>query len=196
MIGDLLIDVGVITLLAIFAFWILRTRYLVAVVVLSGAFSLTAAALFVVLDAVDVAFTEAAVGAGIATVLGLATLTFVPHFEKPHKFQSAALGISWFPALLAIITGLLLAFAVSDLPRFGSADAPVHNHVAPHYINESPEEIGVPNIVTAILASYRGYDTLGEVVVVFTAAIAVLVLLTGRTRSRADKKKKGRKDNA
>lgn len=194
MIGDLLINVGTTTLLAIIAFWILRTRYLVAVVVLSGAFSLTAAVIFVVLDAVDVAFTEAAVGAGIATVLGLATLTLVPHFEKPHKFKSAALGISWFPALLAAITGLVLAFAVSDLPRFGSADAPIHNHVAPHYINESPNEIGIPNIVTAILASYRGFDTLGEVVVIFTAAIAVLVLLAGRTRTT--KRKRGRQDNA
>ncbi|MBE8191339.1 MAG: DUF4040 domain-containing protein [Alphaproteobacteria bacterium] len=193
MIGDLLINVGAVSLLAIFAFWILRTRYLVGVVVVSGAFSLTAAALFVVLDAVDVAFTEAAVGAGIATVLGLATLTFVPHFEKPHRFKGAALGISWFPALLAVATGLLLTLAVSDLPRFGSADAPIHNHVAPHYINESPNEIGIPNIVTAILASYRGYDTLGEVIVIFTAALAVLVLLVGRTRSRRDKQRKGRR---
>ena len=46
-------------------------RNLFAVVMLSGMFSLTAAVLYVVMDAVDVAFTEAAVGAGIATVLDL-----------------------------------------------------------------------------------------------------------------------------
>jgi len=44
----------------------------------------------------------------------------------------------------------------------------------------------VPNVVTAVLASYRGYDTLGEVTVVFTAGVGVLLLLRGRTRRRRD----------
>jgi multicomponent Na+:H+ antiporter subunit B len=59
--------------------------------------------------------------------------------------------------------------------------------VAPRYIEESGDEIGVPNIVTSVLASYRGYDTLGEVTVIFTAACGVLVLL-GRSRRRSDAK--------
>ncbi|MEM7564817.1 MAG: Na(+)/H(+) antiporter subunit B, partial [Pseudomonadota bacterium] len=60
---------------------------------------------------------------------------------------------------------------------FGDPDNPVHQHVAPRYIEESPKEIGLPNMVTSVLASYRGFDTLGEVVVVFAALIAVLSLL-------------------
>jgi multicomponent Na+:H+ antiporter subunit B len=153
-------------------------RNLFAVVMLSGIFSLSAAVLYVVMDAVDVAFTEAAVGAGIATVLGLATLALirVPD-EKPSTHN--AIG----PFLLVLITGAILITSTFDMPLYGDPDAPIHQHVAPRYIEESGREIGVPNIVTSVLASYRGYDTLGEVTVIFTAAAGVLVLL-GRARRR------------
>ena len=72
------------------------------------------------------------------------------------------------------------------MPHLGDPDAPIHRHVAPRYIEDSPREIGIPNVVTSVLASYRGYDTLGETVVVFTAGIAVLVLLGRATRRRED----------
>ena len=67
---------------------------------------------------------------------------------------------------------------------------PIHQHVAPRYINDSPHETGIPNIVTSVLASYRAYDTLGEVAVIFTAGVGVMVLLGASARSR---KKKGEK---
>ncbi len=153
-------------------------RNLFAVVMLSGMFSLTAAVLYVVMDAVDVAFTEAAVGAGIATVLGLATLGLIGVVEeKPSK--RGFIG----PFLIVLITGAVLINATLDMPAYGDPEAPIHHHVAPRYIQESGREIGVPNIVTSVLASYRGYDTLGEVTVIFTAACGVLVLL-GRSRRR------------
>ena len=153
-------------------------RNLFAVVMLSGMFSLNAAVLYVVMDAVDVAFTEAAVGAGIATVLGLATLGLIGVVnEKPSK--RSFLG----PFLVVLVTGAVLINATLDMPDFGDPNAPIHHHVAPRYIEDSGREVGVPNIVTSILASYRGYDTLGEVTVIFTAACGVLVLL-GRTRRR------------
>jgi len=75
------------------------------------------------------------------------------------------------------ITGALLIYGTLDMPPFGSALAPVHQHVASRYINNSMEEIGIPNIVTSVLASYRALDTYGEVVVIFTAGIGVLALL-------------------
>jgi|SaaInl6LU_22_DNA_1037377.scaffolds.fasta_scaffold01281_8 multicomponent Na+:H+ antiporter subunit B len=174
-----IIDATLIAFLALIAIAALRRKQLFGMVMLSGAFSLVAATLFVVLDAVDVAFTEAAVGAGISTVLALATLSLVPAEEKPHS-------IAIVPAVLALATGLLLSVAVSDLPEFGAADAPIHNHVAPEFIIGSEEKIGVPNVVTSVLASYRGYDTLGETVVVFTAAIAVLLIIGGWTRRETE----------
>jgi hypothetical protein len=45
-------------------------------------------------------------------------------------------------------------------------------------LEASGEEIGVENVVTSVLASYRGFDTLGETTVVFTAAIGVMILLS------------------
>jgi multicomponent Na+:H+ antiporter subunit B len=75
-----------------------------------------------------------------------------------------------------------LIFATPEMPPFGDAEAPVNQHVAPRYIAEGPEATGVPNMVTAVLASYRGYDTLGEVTVIFTAGIGVMLLLGGRRR--------------
>ncbi|NBR79005.1 MAG: DUF4040 domain-containing protein [Alphaproteobacteria bacterium] len=174
-----LVNATLIAFLALVAFLALRLHRLFAVIMLSGAFSLTAAVLFVVLDAVDVAFTEAAVGAGISTVLALATLSLVAPEEKAHK-------IAVLPAILALVTGLMLAVAVAELPAFGAADAPIHTHVAPDYIEGSANDIQVPNIVTSVLASYRGYDTFGETVVIFTAAIAVLLIIAGWTRPEED----------
>jgi multicomponent Na+:H+ antiporter subunit B len=145
---------------------------------LSGVFSLLSAGLFVAMDAVDVAFTEAAVGAGISTVLMLGTLALTHQEEKPAQHSRA------LPFLVVFVTGAALLYGTADLPPFGSADTPVQQHVAPEYIERTPDEIDVPNIVTAVLASYRGYDTLGEVVVIFTAGIAVIVLLHGSSRPR------------
>jgi multicomponent Na+:H+ antiporter subunit B len=181
-----LVNASLIALLALIAILALRLHRLFAVVMLSGAFSLVAALQFVVLDAVDVAFTEAAVGAGISTVLALATLSLLPAEEKPHS-------ISLVPAFLATLTGLLLAVAVTDLPDFGDAKAPIHNHVAPEYIVGSEQAIGVPNIVTSVLASYRSFDTFGETLVVFTAALAVLLIIGGYTRTPQKPKKAKRK---
>jgi multicomponent Na+:H+ antiporter subunit B len=150
----------------------------------SGIYSLLAAILYVVMDAVDVAFTEAAVGAGISTVLMLGTLTLTTEKnEQSHKISLSSLAV-------VTITGAALMFATLDMPRYGEIEAPIHHHVAPRYIEESKAEVGMPNIVTSILASYRGFDTLGEVTVVFTAAIGVMALI-GRRRQ----KKKNTGDN-
>ena len=78
------------------------------------------------------------------------------------------------------------------MPTFGAPDTPVQTHVAPDYIARTPVETGVPNIVTAVLASYRGYDTLGETAVIFTAAIAVLLLLGASGKRREDKDSEGK----
>jgi multicomponent Na+:H+ antiporter subunit B len=154
-----------------------RQRNLFAAVMLFGIYSLLSAVLFVTLDAVDVAFTEASVGAGISTILMLSTLAITSARQKPSTKRAIV------PLLAAIATGAVLVYGTWDLPRFGDPAAPAHHHVVPRYIDASAKEIGVPNIVTSVLASYRGYDTLGEVTVIFTAGIGVLILI-GRTRRR------------
>jgi multicomponent Na+:H+ antiporter subunit B len=81
------------------------------------------------------------------------------------------------PAAVVLLTGGALVYGTIDMPRFGDPEAPIHKHPSPSYVERTPGDIDMPNVVTAVLASYRGYDTLGETVVVFTACIAVLLLL-------------------
>lgn len=146
---------------------------LFGVVMLSGIYSLVTALVFVNLDAVDVAFTEAAVGAGLSTVLMLGTLVLTGKEEIKTTRKP------WLPLIVCVATGVVLIYGTLDMPKYGDPNAPVHQHVAPRYIDDSEGEVGVPNIVTSVLASYRGFDTLGETTVVFTALIGVLILLTG-----------------
>ena len=144
---------------------------LFAVVMLFGVYSLLTAALFMDLDAVDVAFTEAAVGAGVTTVLMLSSLHLTKRWEAlPRRNPLISL-------LVVGVTGAALVYAVQDAPALGDPSAPVHQHVTPRYIEQGEAEVGMPNLVTAVLASYRGYDTFGETVVIFTAGLAVLLLL-------------------
>ena len=166
--------------MAVTAYSLVRMHNLFAVVMMSGIYSLLAAVLYLVMDAVDVAFTEAAVGAGISTVLMLGTMSLTSRFETPSPRTSIV------PFLVVCVTGAVLIYGTLDMPNFGAADAPVQTHVGPDYLSRSPHEIGVPNVVTAILASYRGYDTLGETAVVFTAGIGVLLLISGLRRRRRD----------
>ena len=160
---------------------ILRLRSLFAVVMLSGIYSLITAGLFVTMDAVDVAFTEAAVGAGISTLLMLGTLALTTDREKEPP---ATLQI--LPLLVVVITGAALIYGTLDMPSYGDPLAPAQLYVADRYIAEAPVTTGVPNIVTAVLASYRGYDTMGELAVIFTAGIGVMLLLGAGTRRRKD----------
>jgi multicomponent Na+:H+ antiporter subunit B len=174
------VNFALLTMLCVSAIAIMLVRHLFAVAAISGAFSLLAAGLLVALDAVDVAFTEAAVGAGISTVLILGTLALTSRSEKvAPKFSPVAL-------LVVIVTGAALIYATSDMPAFGDPNAPSHRYVAPTYIDGSENDIGVPNIVTSVLASYRGYDTLGEVAVIFTAGVGVMFLLGLRREDEDD----------
>jgi multicomponent Na+:H+ antiporter subunit B len=156
---------------------------------LSGIYSLLSASIFLVLDAVDVSLTEAAVGAGISTVLMLATLALTSRNEKLPTHRT------WVPLVVVSITGAALIYGTLDMPRYGDPNAPIQRHVVPRYLKASPQgvtqyETGVPNVVTSVLASYRGYDTLGEVTVIFTAGIGVAVLLASGRRKRKSKKEK------
>lgn len=168
----LAIDWAVLTLLILSAFMAIRMRDLLAATVILGIFSLIMALLYLLLDAPDVALTEAAVGAGITTVLFLGTLSFTGREPRitPAKRRIV-------PLLVVTLVGAALIYATGELPAFSSVDAPIHQHVAPYYVEHMRNDIDIPNLVTAILASYRGFDTMGEVGVIFTAGISITALL-------------------
>ena len=173
-----IVDISLLAFMAVVAVAVSRLRNLFGVVMLAGFYSLLSCGMFVVLDAVDVAFTEAAVGAGVSTVILLGTLLLTSSEEKAPT--------SWSPLPLVVViaVGALLVYGTLDMPRYGDPQAPIHHHVAPRYIEDSPTEIGMPNMVTSVLASYRGYDTLGETTVIFTAGVGVLLLLGSALRAR------------
>jgi multicomponent Na+:H+ antiporter subunit B len=172
------IEILLFGLLLITAVTIVGLNDLFAAAMLSGIFSLLCASLFTLMDAVDVAFTEAAVGAGISTVLMIGALALTGSRECQ---QPTRLG----PFVVVLLTGAMLIYGTLDMPAYGDPAAPIHHHVAPEYIAGTSAEFGIPNIVTAVLASYRGFDTLGETAVIFTAGVGVMALLLGR-RKRQD----------
>ena len=148
----------------------MRLRNLFAVAVLSGIYSFLMASVLIELDAVDVAMTEASVGAGISTVLMLGTL-YLTKTEEARPLHSVLL-----PLFVAAVTAIALIWGVSALPPYGVADSTIQI-AGPDYLARSLHETGIANVVTSVLASYRGYDTLGETTVIFTAGIGVFLLL-------------------
>jgi multicomponent Na+:H+ antiporter subunit B len=165
-------------MMAVIVLALIFQRNLFSVVVLAGIYSFLMATVLVALDAVDVAMTEASVGAGISTVLLLGALYLCGGEEaKP-------LSRPWLPLAVTLVIVGTLVYGTLRLPAFSDPRAPIHTHVVPRYLEQGPKETGVPNVVTAVLASYRGYDTLGETVVVFTAGIGVIALLRRRRRDK------------
>ena len=80
--------------------------------------------------------------------------------------------------IVAACAGLCLLIAAGDLPRWGDVHATVHEaESAQHYTLHTYEETTVPNLVTAVLADYRGYDTMFETVVIFIAGLAIMAIV-------------------
>ena len=91
-----------------------------------------------------------------------------------------------FCLLIAIVTGAMLIYGVADMPTWGDPNSPASLHVSPRYIEKVMEETEVPNMVTAVLADYRGFDTFGETTVIFTSAIACLLILRLRRKEEEE----------
>jgi multicomponent Na+:H+ antiporter subunit B len=174
------IDLIVLALLATTAIAVARLRDLWAAVMFTGIYSFLSASWMLLLDAPDVSFTEAAVGAGIATVLMLSTLALTGKEQKPlPRFPI-------LPLLVVSVTGAALIYGTLDMPPIGSPDDPIHLYPDPGFVEKSMDDMhGLPNVVTSVLASYRGYDTLGETTVVLTAGIAVLLILRAVGETKA-----------
>ncbi len=194
-----LLNVTLLAVLFVVAISMARLRSLFAIIMLSGIYSLISATWFVALDAVDVAFTEASVGAGVSTALFLAAMLLTTRQAKPEQ---GVMKIA--PLLVVLVTGAILIYATIDLPGFGDPNSPANTYVGIDYLARSQADIAVPNVVTAVLASYRGFDTLGETGVVFAAGLAVTLLLGFGERAlsaarksdadRADDTEKGPQD--
>ncbi len=200
-----------LAILIVLAVAAVRARDLVAATAILGAYSLMMAFLWAQMNALDVSFTEAAVGAGISTVLMLAAIRRIGRSERRTSYNLMVGPVlstlrvrrdewerrgqrAWMDKAGALIVcalvGMAMLYGMRDMPRVGDPNSPANSHplVAQRYIHKSPNlhghhepygEVGSANIVTSVLGDYRGYDTMGETVVIFTASLCVLLLLRG-----------------
>lgn len=148
-------------------------RDVLASIIAFGAYSLGIAVIWVLLRAPDVGLTEAAVGAGVMTVLFLLTIA-----KTVRPARDRALERIDFRALaVAVALVFVLSTTLGALPPVGAADSPVvTDDVTEHYLDNAKKETQVKNAVTAVLAAFRGLDTLGEAVVVYSAGVGLLVV--------------------
>jgi len=146
---------------------------LISSVFILGTYSFTLALVWALLGAVDVAFVEAVVGAGLATVFFL--LTLFSTLEKDTQIRRSPM--PWTSLIGLPIVAMLLLYGAADLPAFGDPGSPASTHISPTYLENSVQQTRTPNVVTAILMDYRSLDTLIETIVIFTAGIACALIL-------------------
>jgi multicomponent Na+:H+ antiporter subunit B len=149
---------------------------LIGAVFILSTYSFFLALLWAWQGAVDVAFTEAVVGAGVSTIFFLLTL----FLTTPDEARTRYYRMSWLVLGGLIALGGLMVYGAQDLPPVGSVDAPANTHISPLYLERSLDETGTPNVVTAVLMDYRALDTLIETTVIFTAGVAASLLLRRR----------------
>lgn len=175
----LIIDACLLLLVVATAVGAVWLRNLFAATILLSMYSLLMALTWTDMQSMDVAFTEAAVGAGISTVLLIAALLHTGSKEKPGGREARWAGLATVTA-----TGAFLIWGTLDMPAVGDPQAPIHvDRVARRYIDDVQRETHVPNMVTALLADYRGYDTMFETGVIFTAGAAMIMLLRRPARA-------------
>ena len=169
----LFFEIPLLVLLIMTAAGAILVKDLLSSVLILGSYSFLLALVWAWLGAVDVAFVEAVVGAGLATVFFL--LTLFGTAPKDTRIRRPA------PPLIALLglplLGLLLLYAAEDFPKFGNPESRASVHVSPEYLENSLKETDTPNVVTAVLMDYRAFDTLIETAVIFTAGIACALLL-------------------
>ncbi|MDE0628637.1 MAG: DUF4040 domain-containing protein [Bryobacterales bacterium] len=166
-------ELPLLVLLILTAGGAILVKDLISAVLILGSYSFFLALIWAWLGAADVAFVEAVVGAGLATVFFLLTLfRTAPDDTRIRRPRPPVVVVVALPLL-----GMLLLHAASDLPSFGDPASPASTHVSPHYLENSVADTLTPNVVTSVLMDYRALDTLIETVVVFTSGIACWLLL-------------------
>lgn len=160
-------------LIAITALSLIFVRNLFAVVMLLSVYSALMGLAFAVMGSVDVAFMEFVVGTSMSTVFLIGLMRWVdPNELTLHTGRRRLLAL--FPA--AGFGGVLL-YGVDALPAFGDPLAPSHVYLSPDFAAGSIPDMATPNVVSAVLADYRGFDTMIESAVVVTAVLGCLLVL-------------------
>ena len=159
--------------LLITCFWLIISRNLIESIIIMSVFSLFIGICYLFMDAPDVAMTETALGACLSTCVLLNVAKIVGEDTGKLKKLNTILA-----AILCSFFVVILTWISLDLPSFGTQDSQVQTHLTKYYLQNTRTDIAIPSFVAAILASYRGYDTLGETTVILIAGLAVLVIVS------------------
>jgi len=138
-----------------------------------SSFSVLICIVYLILDAPDVSMTEAAIGACLSTASLVIFTTKISESEKQFYFSVNTI----FAVISCICVIILFSLLQGILPKVGEISNAINLGVAHSYIENTMKEIGIPEFVAAILASYRGLDTLCETVVILIAAVALYGIL-------------------
>ena len=160
------VDGLLVALLLVLAGAALESRRLRRGVILFIAFGLVLALVWARLRAPDIALAEAAIGAGLAGALLLTALRGEPERDPERAGNAAAWAATALAAGLALVTGSALWQTLPEADPVRLAGA-VSAHLG---------ESGVSNPVTAVLLTFRAYDTLLELAVLLSALLGILAL--------------------
>lgn len=176
------VEILLLTLVFIFGFCALYITDLMNAAIVFGAYSFLMCLIWTGMGAVDVAFTEAAVGAGVSTVFLIACIY---NTQRTIRYNAWDISLKVFAGIICVIVGALLISAIPDFPQWGDPSSPANNNVSKYYVEHSISDTHVPNVVTAVLADYRSFDTMMETGVVFVAGLAIFSLLRRRKRQKS-----------
>jgi multicomponent Na+:H+ antiporter subunit B len=178
----------IITILSVFSISLILIQNIFIITLITAFISFFLSILYMILTALDVAFTEIAIGAGISTALFLIVIRLSNQYNYFANPINTSSNIGQYKKILTLsvlfIFAIILGISFIDLPLFGDILNPSNNFLYKDYIESTNSVFNVPNAVTIILGSFRGFDTLGETAVIAIAAIGVYSVLLNEDETK------------
>ncbi len=168
------------SVLVVICLQLIISKSLIESIIIMSVFSLFIGICYLFMDAPDVAMTEIALGSCFSTCVLLNLVKIVGDDGGEVKKSKIA-----FATILCIVFMACLSWAGMNFPHFGSKESPLQIHLTEYYVENTKQDIAIPSIVTAIPASYRGYDTLGETTVILIAGLGIFVIISKRKKTNA-----------
>lgn len=178
----LLLNCSALLLLCV-TYKIIRETNLLHTILYLSLLSLLLTISYLLMDAPDVAMTEAAINSCLSTCILLIIIDKIGLQNRTDNKKNVLVAI-----ILSISLASILLYAGNDLFLFGTPESPLQEHISHYYVTKTASDIGINSTVAAILASYRGFDTMGETLVIFTAGLAVIIIFSlGRGKNTSVK---------
>lgn len=186
------------SLLFLLTSYMIVTKSTSICVVISNIISATIVFIYCILQAPDIAITEAVIGTATNTILFMLALLFVkkiPTNKTQNTSYNIDIGKRMCVLIICLIFGLLLIYAIQSLPKIQIYDIINQQRISKLYIKNAIKDFGFSSIVTAVVAGYRAFDTMFENVVIFTACYGFYVLITMNNTQSEDEKSVNEKIN-